>query len=384
MSLRTISAFNNGELLGKRVVLRVGFDVPVENGVVTNDFRIREALPTITQLRVAGARVVLISHIGRDKNESLAPVHMALIKHVPCAWAGGLIGEDITTKIAALADGEMILLENLRSNDGETANDDTFAKTIASYGDLYVNEAFSVAHREHASIVGIPKYVPSYAGLGFEKEVTELANAFTPTSPSVFVIGGAKFDTKLPLIKKFMPLYEKIYVCGALAHDLWEARGVSVGASLTSDVALTDTDIINAEKVILPVDVRIQSLNGSARLDIPQRVGGADVIMDAGPESVKAMLASLADGGTLLWNGPLGFYERGFTDSTEAFAEGVVETSARTLVGGGDTVAAIEKLGLNSRFTHVSTGGGAMLEFLEKGTLPGITALEEKILTHAT
>ena len=375
--MHSVTTLAEKDLKGKRVLLRVGFDVPVENDTVTNDFRIREALPTIEFLTSHGARVVMLSHIGRKKEETLLPVYGALQKYMRVSFVSQLIGEQVVKRISALANGDVLLLENLRSCEEEIANDEVFAKTLASYGDLYVNEAFSVAHRAHASIVGIPQYLPSYAGIGFAREVTELTKAFTPTSPSVFVIGGAKFDTKLPLVKKFLPLYEKIYVCGALAHDVWEARGISVGGSLTSDVPLADSDIINSEKVILPVDVRVQTLDGRVRVEKADRVGGEDIIMDAGAASVLAMVSSLRPGGTVLWNGPLGFYERGFTDATEAFAEGVALAGVRSIVGGGDTVASIEKLGLNKKFTHVSTGGGAMLEFLEKGTLPGIDALHK-------
>lgn len=376
--MQTLDTLEEKDLKGKRVVLRVGFDVPVVDGVVTNDFRIREALPTIDYLTSRGARVVLISHIGRKKEESLLPVYTALTAYMRVSFVPHLVGDEVTTAINALADGGVVLLENLRGTTEEMENSDEFSKVLASYGDVYVSEAFSVAHREHASIVGIPKFLPSYAGLGFAREVSELGKAFSPTSPSVFVIGGAKFDTKIPLIKKFLPLYDKIYVCGALAHDVWEARGVPVGGSLTSDAPLTDTDIINAEKVLLPIDVRLESFDGSVRIDVPSRIGGMDVVIDAGPRSIEAMLSSLQKGGTLLWNGPLGFYERGFTDATEAFAEGVADSGTRSIVGGGDTVASIEKLGLNKKFTHVSTGGGAMLEYLEKGTLPGIDALNKK------
>lgn len=373
--MKTIDTLTEQELRGKKVLLRVGFDVPVEVGRVTNDFRIREALPTITYLMERGACVILISHIGRKKEETLAPVHIALTQYMKAAFVPALMGQQVTDAVSALGDGEVLLLENLRGYDGETDNDETFAHTLAAYGDLYVDEAFSVAHRSHASIVGIPKYLPSYAGLGFAREVAELSKAFTPTHPAIFVIGGAKFDTKLPLVKKFLALYDAIYVCGALAHDVWEARGVSVGASLTSDVPLTDVDIISSPKVILPVDVRVQSIDGTSRDTVPGRIAGTDSIMDAGPRSVSAMLDALKAGGTVLWNGPLGFYERGFTAGTEAFAEGVAAAGVRAIVGGGDTVASIEALGVDEKFTHVSTAGGAMLEFLEKGTLPGIEAL---------
>ena len=281
--MKTIETLTEQELRGKKVVLRVGFDVPVDSGHVTNDFRIREALPTINFLTERGARVILISHIGRKKEETLAPVHTALTQYMKAQFVPALVGPHVEGAIAALQDGEVLLLENLRGNDGETANDEAFAKTLASYGDLYVDEAFSVAHRAHASIVGIPKFLPSYAGLGFAREVAELRKAFTPTSPAIFVSGGAKFDTKLPLVKKFIELYDAIYVCGALAHDVWEARGISVGASLTSDVPLTDTTIINHPKVILPIDVRVQALDGSVRDTVPGRIEGTESIMDAGP-----------------------------------------------------------------------------------------------------
>ncbi len=376
--MKQITLLGEEQLRGKRVMVRVGFDVPIEQGVVKNDFRIREALPTIEYLMRAGARVILISHIGRDPEATLEPVHTALSNYMSVQWVPGAYdSSEVVDVVASLKDGEAALLENLRRHAGEQENDDALSKQLAALADIYVNEAFSVAHRAHASIVGIPALIPSYAGIGFAREVEELGKAFAPTSPSVFVIGGAKFDTKLPLIKKFMALYDVIYVCGALAHDVWEARGVSVGASLMSDESLTDQDIIQSENVKLPVDVRIQTLTGESRIDTPNHIGGADVVMDAGPESVEVMLGTLKPGGTLLWNGPLGFYERGFTDATEAFAEGASRSGARTIVGGGDTVAAIETLGLNDKFTHVSTGGGAMLEFLEKGTLPGIEALGE-------
>jgi len=373
--MKTIETLTEQELRGKKVLVRVGFDVPVDAGEVTNDFRIREALPTIAYLTERGARVILISHIGRKKEETLAPVHAALTHYMKVTYVPALVGEQVAAAVATLHDGDVLLLENLRGNDGETANDEALAKTLASYADLYVDEAFSVAHRAHASIVGIPKFLPSYAGLGFAREVAELSKAFTPTHPAIFVIGGAKFDTKLPLVKKFLALYDAVYVCGALAHDVWLARGVAVGASLTSDVPLEDADIISSPKVILPVDVRVQSIDGSAHDTVPGHIAPTDSIMDAGPRSVDAMLSALKAGGTVLWNGPLGFYERGFTAGTEAFAEGVADAGVRAIVGGGDTVASIESLGLDEKFTHVSTAGGAMLEFLEKGTLPGIEAL---------
>jgi phosphoglycerate kinase len=374
--MQSITEYSKAALRGKKVIVRVGFDVPVERGVVINDFRIREALPTLEHLIEAGARVILISHIGRDASETLTPVAKALVEYLPTVFVPEVVGSRARSAVDALADGNVLLLENLRSDAREVGNDDTFARELASYGDVYVNEAFSVAHRSHASIVGIPQYLPHFAGIGFAREVAELTKAFTPTAPSVFVLGGAKFDTKLPLVKKFMNLYDHIYVCGALAHDVWEARGVSVGASLVSDVPLTDPLILTASKVQLPIDVRTQSLDGSAHLVNPAQVNGADVIMDIGPRSVEVMLRTITKESTVLWNGPLGFYERGFRDGTKAFAEGVAASGARAIVGGGDTVASIEELGLNDKFTHVSTAGGAMLEFLEKGTLPGIEALQ--------
>jgi phosphoglycerate kinase len=374
--MKKITDYETHALRGKRVLVRVGFDVPVDQGRVLNDFRIRESLETINFLCNAGARVILISHIGRDKHETLRPVHAALSAYVPAQFIPSLIGEEVSSRINALTNGEVVLLENLRGHDGEAQNDDTLARTLASYADLYVNEAFSVAHRAHASIVGVPKYVESSAGIGFAREVSELQLAFSPSHPAIFVIGGAKFDTKLPLVKKFMTLYDHLFICGALAHDVMVARGIEVGGSLVSEVPLEDQDIIRAEKIVTPRDVRVYALSGSTRVTASRSVLTNESIMDAGPESIEHMLSLATPGSTVLWNGPLGWYERGFVDGTEAFARGLAEKkSVRVIVGGGDTVASIEKLGLNDTFTHVSTAGGAMLEFLEKGTLLGIDAL---------
>jgi phosphoglycerate kinase len=354
-------------LRGKRVLVRVGFDVPIENGVVSDDVRIRESLPTIEYLRGCGAKIILIAHIGRSKENTLAPVAEALRKYVPVTFLRDCISDAAVSATHTIKESECLLLENLRGYGGETTNDVGFAMSLAKLGDIFVNEAFSNSHRPHASIIGVPLHLPSYAGIAFAKEVKELTRVLVePTSPSVFVFGGAKFD-KRDLIKKFMKLYDMVFVCGA--------RGVNVGASLVGEMPLTDVEIIHSDKVLLPKDVRVQSLGGETRIDSPNRIHPTDVIMDIGPTSVDAMLDALSNNGTLLWNGPLGFYERGFTDATEAFARGVAEIGCCSIVGGGDTVAAIEQLGLNEKFTHVSTAGGAMLEFLEKGTLPGIEAL---------
>lgn len=372
---KTVESLTQEELRGKRVLVRVGFDVPLENGEVQSDFRIREALPTLELLRAGGAKIILLSHIGRNPETSLAPVAKALEKFLPVTFLSTLIGPEVDEKLQNLSEGEILFLENLRSNPGEEANDEAFANTLAGYGELYVNEAFSVSHRAHASIVGIPKFLPSYAGISFKKEVTELTKALTPEEPSLFILGGAKFDTKLALIEKFLPVYNRLFVGGALAHDLWKARGMSVGKSLVSDVDLSSSELAHNDKILLPIDVLVRNEKGEERITIPTEVAADENILDCGPKTV-AYLGMLAfTTRTILWNGTLGNYENGYEKGTQDLAQALVNTKAFSIVGGGDTVASLESLGIGEKFGFVSTGGGAMLTFLEAGTLPGIEAL---------
>jgi phosphoglycerate kinase len=271
--------------------------------------------------------------------------------------------------------GTALLLQNLRSTTAEEENDIDFAKTLASYADYYVNDAFAVSHRAHASIVGIPKYIPSYAGITFMEEYTELTKAFTPEHPSLFILGGAKFETKAPLIEKYAEEYTHAFIGGANANDFLKGKGYEVGTSLLSPVDLSKSPLLKKENILLPVDV-IAVTGTSKRAVACDGVLPHEKILDIGPKSIALLAPCIAEAKTILWNGPLGYYEGGHDDATKACAKLIAESSAHSIIGGGDTVAAIESLGLQDSFSFLSTSGGAMLEFLEKKTLPGIEALD--------
>lgn len=363
---------------GKRVVIRAGIDAPLgESGSVVDDFRIQKSLPTLKFLRAAGARIVVVGHTSRadgSADASLAEVCRVLNTFVPVSWAGGVLGAEVERKVEELQEGEILMLENLRFHEGEKKNDQEFARALARFGDLYVNDAFSVSHREHASIVGIPAFLPSYAGQLFMEELQHLSIAREPQSPSLFVLGGAKFETKLPLVEALIDRYDRVYVGGALANNFFAAKGYNVGGSLVSSVDISASPLFLNPKLLLPIDVTVVTGTGTV-VKKPAEVEEGDTIVDAGPETLTMLTKELDRAATLLWNGPLGDYERGFGDYTRKFAEAVAHARGVTIVGGGDTVAAITDESVSKRFTFLSTAGGAMLSFLEKGTLPGIDAL---------
>lgn len=361
---------------GKRIIVRASLDVPIEDGVVTNEFRITKALPTINYLRKRGARVIVITHVGRDPENLTAPIFNALKKYVPLTHTEEVTGASVETLVRELALGEVLLLGNLRGFAEEEKNELTFAKILAGYGDYYVNDAFAVSHRAHASIVGIPEYIPGYAGLTFSEEYTHLSRALTPEHPALFILGGAKFETKAPLIERYAASYEHVVLGGALANDFLKGRGFEVGTSLVSDIDLRESALITKENIIVPVDVRAVSKAGEHEVGVAD-VSSDEKILDIGTRSVEALAPHIKNAQTILWNGPLGYYEGGYDAATKAVAKLIAESDAFSVVGGGDTVAAIESLGLSDKFGFLSTAGGAMLEFLEKGTLPGITALEK-------
>jgi phosphoglycerate kinase len=360
---------------GKCVIVRASLDVPIVNGVVVNEFRVKKALPTIKILAERGAKVIIMTHVGRDKKNDTEPIFNALGKYITLTHIEGVVGAGVTRKVEALKDGEVLLLGNLRAHDEEEANDAAFAKTLASYGDFYVNDAFAVSHRAHASIVGIPAHIRGFAGITFEEEYTNLSKALTPEHPALFILGGAKFETKQPLIERYANDYEHVLLGGALANDFLKGRGYPVGTSLVSPVDLSTSPLINQLNILVPIDVIVEGPNGTRTVPVDQ-VGADEKILDIGPGSVNVLRPHISTAKTILWNGPLGYYEGGFDSATKAVAKLIAESSAFSVVGGGDTVAAIESLGLGDKFGFLSTAGGAMLEFLEKGTLPGITALE--------
>jgi phosphoglycerate kinase len=361
------------DLYGMRVLVRTSLDVPIVNGVAQDHFRIERAVPTIAYLIERGARVIIATHVGRKPETSTKPLVDALQKHFPVSYVHGVVGEVVYGAVAHMKEGTALLLENLRSHEGEVANDDAFAKELASYADFYVNDAFAVSHRAHASIVSVPKYLPSFAGITFSEEYDALAKAFTPEHPSLFILGGAKFETKEPLIEEYVDTYTRSFIGGALANDFIRARGLEVGKSLLCKCVISP-ELLAKENLILPLDV-VASTDGVWRETSVSDVLPHETIMDVGPRTID-MLAPLIKGAkTILWNGPLGNYEAGHDTATKACAKLIAESDAFTIVGGGDTVASIESLGLKDSFGFLSTAGGAMLEFLEKKTLPGIEAI---------
>ncbi|MCX6786418.1 MAG: phosphoglycerate kinase [Candidatus Kaiserbacteria bacterium] len=343
------------------VLVRAAMNVPIKDGRIANEYRLRRALPTIRFLAERGARVILIGHIGEQGTETLAPVAEALGNMIPnVSFSEEIIGTRVRSAIRDLSPGHILVLENLRRNVGEQANDRAFARELAALGDVFVQDCFDTCHRAHASIVGIPEILPSYAGFLLEEEVRELTKALAPKHPALAVIGGAKFMTKEPVITKLLSIYDQVFVGGAIANDFLKASGKEVGKSFVSN---TDTDTIKKilanPKLVLPIDSVIKN----------------EKILDSG-SGTKALLDDLAKNAkTIIWNGPLGNCENGFCDGTNAFAQAVANSNAHSIVGGGDTIAAIEDLGLLPKFSFVSTGGGAMLDFLAHCTLPGIKAL---------
>lgn len=371
------------------VLVRAALNVPIVNNSVANDYRLRRALPTIRALTERGARVVLIGHIGEKGTETLSPVADALKKLLPnVSFFGESIGESARAAVRDLLPGHVLVLENLRRHGGEKANDPAFAKELAQLADVFVQDSFDTCHRAHASMLGVPLLLPSYAGLLLEEEVRELSQARTPTHPSIAIIGGAKFGTKEPVLRALLAAYDHVFVGGALANDFLAVRGNAVGGSLVSGVPEeTLQQLASNPKLILPVDARAlrtderDDLAAYARshiVPLAEGIAADEMILDQGPATDVILSEMVQRARTVLWNGPLGNYENGFMDGTRALARAIANTKTHSVVGGGDTVAAIEELGLLSRFSFVSTGGGAMLDFLAYGTLPGIDALESR------
>jgi len=360
-------------LKGKRVLVRLDLNVPVVGGEVRDPFRINQSLPTISVLREAGARVIILSHIENADTSSLAGVAKFISEYYPVQLV-----EDINALRTAshnMKDGDILMLENLRLFDGEKANSSVFATELASVADAYVNDAFSVCHREHASIMLLPKLLPAYAGALLCEEIEKLSSAFKPPHPFVFVLGGAKFDTKLPLMLKFLDIADTVFVGGALANDLLKEKGYEVGVSLVSKSRVNLSPILSSMKVLIPSDVVATNAYGNDIRRV-ESVDAGDKIVDIGPETVAEFANAITGAKFILWNGPMGDYEHGFSSGTEGIAKAIIESGAHSVMGGADSVAVVRNADLLDRFTFVSTGGGAMLDFLANGTLPGIEALK--------
>ena len=366
------------------VLVRASLNEPTVGSVVADTFRLRRAVPTLRYLADRGAKVIVISHIGEQGTETLEPVARALARLTTgVSFFPETIGENARQAARYLAPGQILVLENLRRNKGETANDPAFAKELAALADVFIEDSFDTCHRRHASIVTLPTLLPSYAGLLLEEEVRALTDAREPKLPGLAVIGGAKFHTKEAALRALIERYDHVFVGGALGNDFLRAAGHEVGASLVSDIDPSEMQpLLDNPRLLLPRDVLVvhrgeeKALNAHARVAKIDDVHPDEAILDHGPETI-ALLANLAhEMKTILWNGPLGNYEHGFVDGTDSFARAVAKSGAHSVVGGGDTVASIENLGLMQHFSFVSTGGGAMLGFLATGSLPGIDALE--------
>ncbi len=373
--MKCIDEVPASELKGKRVLLRLDVNLPIgDDGEASDVFRIEQAWKTISYLTEHGARVIVVSHFGRE-GDSIEPVARAMKKFGPSVFIPDLVGPIAQHAAKSMKDGEIALLENVRRDARETANDEGFAKELASLADIYVDDAFAAAHRAHTSIVGVPKLLPSYAGLLMRNEVKEINAARTPEHSSIAILGGAKFETKAPLIKLLLEKYDHVFITGALANDVFKARGLPVGRSLISKEQPGE-DILSNPHFLAPVDVTTETSDGQVRVKKPQDVQSDDKIVDIGPDTVAMLAPHIASAKFILWAGPTGMYENGYIHYTQAIAELISKSKAKKVIGGGDTIAAIEATGVSQKnLGFLSTGGGAMLEYLLKGTLPGVEAL---------
>ena len=381
---------------GKRVLVRCDFNVPLKEGKITNDKRIVAALPTIKYLMDNNAKVILCSHLGRPKGEflpefSLAPVAARLSELLgkEVKMAKDVVGEDAKALAAALENGDVMLLENVRYHKEETKNAPEFSKELASLADLYVNDAFGTAHRAHCSTTGVADYLPAVCGYLIQKEIRIMGDALnTPKRPLVAILGGAKVSDKIGVINNLLDKVDTLIVGGGMAYTFFKAMGHTVGNSICEDdkVDLAKEMLAKAEergvKFLLPVDNKIgdnfaEDCNKQVNdgRDIPDGWQGLDI----GPKSIALFCDAVKDAGTVIWNGPMGVFEfAAFAEGTMEVAKAIAATDAISIIGGGDSVAAVTKLGFADKMTHISTGGGASLEFLEGLELPGIAALNNK------
>ncbi|MBI3305819.1 phosphoglycerate kinase [Candidatus Nomurabacteria bacterium] len=367
------------DIKGKTVMVRVDFNLPIKGGTVADDFRIKKTLPTIDFLQKKGAKIILITHLGKG-GETAAPVADALDKFTKITFIPEITGEAVIEAVKKMKGGDVILLENLRNDPGEKGGSADFAKKLAALADIYVNESFPVDHREDASIVLLPKLLPSYAGFQLEEEIKNLSQAFeNPKRPFLFILGGAKFATKLPLIKKYLDLADHVFVGGALSNDFLKARGYEVGKSLKSDEDFGIEELLQNKKLIAPIDVLTQSDGKLINKKVSQ-VGKDDIILDVGEETLSTLEPFIKEAELILWNGPLGKYEAGGGGTTKKALQLVADSKAKSIIGGGDLVSVLSSLEPKSYKLKpnlfVSTGGGATLDFLANGTLPGIEALK--------
>lgn len=384
------------DLAGKRVFVRVDFNVPLENGVITDDTRIRETLPTVKYLIEKGAKVILASHLGRPKGEFVdsmrltpAAVRLSELLGKPVAKADEAIGEAVKAQIAELKNGDVLVLENVRFYKGEEKNDPELAKQFAELADVFVNDAFGAAHRAHSSTAGIAQYLPAVSGLLMEKELDVLGKALSnPERPFTAIIGGAKVKDKIDVIDNLINISDNLILGGGLCFTFLKAQGYEIGASLVDnekiDLALS---FINKAKekgvnLLIPVDVVVADkfdVNANTKVVDVNAIPAEWMGLDIGPKTAAIYAETIKKSKLVVWNGPMGVFElEPFAQGTKAVGEACAETAGYTVIGGGDSAAAVEKFNLGSKMDHISTGGGASLEFMEGKALPGVVALNDK------
>jgi len=384
-----LKPLSQAAIKNKRVIIRVDFNIPIsDNSKIDKNekWRIESAIPTLKYLIKKRAKIIIITHLGRPNGKKNKTLKLDLIAKevekilkIKVLKLDEVEGGRVNQSIAQMKEGEIVMLENIRFYPEEEKNSLSFAKKLSKLGDVFINEAFSVSHRKHASIVGITKYLPSYAGLVFEKEIGELDKVLKePKRPLLFIIGGAKIKTKIKVIDKFIKLADKVLVGGALPNTIFAAHGIEVGKSLIERNMFKVVENLNLEnsKIQLPIDficknteISVKTLNG---------VSENEFIGDIGPKTVQLFLQEIKKAKMIIWNGPMGLVEKKpFDRASEAIARTIIQSRSYSVVGGGDTVTFINKLKLEKRFNYISTGGGAMLEYLAKETLPGIEALKK-------
>ncbi len=381
------------EVAGKRVLVRCDFNVPLKDGAITDDRRIEESLPTIKYLIEKGARVVLCSHLGRPDGVpnpafSLAPVAARLTELLgfSVVLVPDCVGPGVESRVNSLSSGQVLLLENVRFHKGETDNDPAFAAKLARLGDVFVNDAFGTAHRAQASTEGVAHVLPGVAGFLIEKELKYLGDSLDePKRPFVAILGGAKVKDKIKVIESLLPKVDHLLIGGGMAFTFLKAHGIEIGKSLLDEESIDFARravVANPTKIVIPADVVVAtelSPDAKARTTRAELIHHDEIGADIGEVTQKTFTHIVSNAGTVVWNGPMGVFEiPAFAAGTRAVAQAMADSQAVTIVGGGDSAAAVEQLGLAERMTHVSTGGGASLEFLEGRELPGIAALQDR------